>query len=37
VLRAQLLPKLRADLVAALANLKGDHLARHREALEKRV
>ena len=37
VLRAQLLPKLRADLVAALANLKGDHLARHREAWDKRV
>ena len=30
VLGAQLFPKLRADLVAALANLKGDHLARHR-------
>ena len=29
VLRAELLPKLGADLVAALANLQGDHLARH--------
>ena len=29
MLGAELLPKLGADLVTALANLQGDHLARH--------